>query len=153
MQIATVNGTAVPWKCICTHWTGWNKPADNVLPIRLTLPIGYAVERFAAYWTEFIERESEQDGEEPEGIYQALRLLGYPDLDTMMRAHAETFEQLVMQGLQTEFLGFIVEPPSAVLQHDGVFFMRSLNLVKVEGEQLVLEGNGFALSARPLNPD
>lgn len=116
MPTATlIPDTKIPWQHICTHWEGWQKINGDTLACRLSMPFTYVLDRFNAFWEEFIERESKDDGTlPPDGIYAELKSLGYPSLETMLNAHSVSFAAVIMEGLQPEFAGYVLRSPGEV---------------------------------------
>jgi hypothetical protein len=148
MTIATICDESVPWEQICTHWEGWNKGTENFLPYHLVVPIELIVEKFGPYWNEFLEREAEEDGNEPIGIYAELRTAKYPSLEVMLADHPDLFESLVLGGLQTEFVGYLVKAPSVAV--NASYFLQSMTSIKVRDMHIVINGNAMKfICARP----
>jgi hypothetical protein len=141
MPIAIVGSAEVPWSQVCTHWTGWQKPSGPVLSFRLELSHSEVITKFGKFWSEFNDRESEDDGTEiPPGLYSSLQSLGYPSLQAMLSMHTRLFEQLVLKDLQTEFLGYLVGTPTQIRKELRGFFLHSLHSVSVSKISVLVAG-------------
>ncbi|NKI72794.1 hypothetical protein GN109_25590 [Collimonas pratensis] len=137
---AYVNGQKVSWNSVCTHWEGWNKTGKNRAPFRLLLSAAYVWEKFNSYWCDFLEREMTDDGDTPTGVYLELKLSKYPSLQTMIQDKGDLLAKLVLEGMQPEFIGFLVRPPSAIEAIQVAFFLHSLSSIQVEDGIVILEG-------------
>jgi hypothetical protein len=134
-------GTEILWQHICTHWEGWQKGNGDTLTCRLSMPFTYVLDRFNAFWEEFIERESEDDGTvPPDGTYAELNSLGYPSLEMMLVRHPLLFASVIKHGLQTEFAGYVLRSPGEVEKGAPRFFLESMTSVAVVDEYVVLVG-------------
>lgn len=128
--MASVSGVEVPWECLCTQWDGWGRASGSeTRPYKLVVPAEYLLKRFNSYWSEFIETESEVNEE-----------ACYPSLEGMLSQHPRLFSNLVLQGLQTELMGYLVSEPNAVLGRVPAYFLQSLTSIDVSGQLITLEG-------------
>lgn len=119
--------TQLPWQHICTHWEGWNKVHRDTFDCRLSMPFTYVLNRFNGFWEEFIQRESEEDGTSPpDGIYADLKACAYPSLEAMLRGHPLLLGAVLMEGLQTEFTGYILCSPWDVEKGGQRYFLESM---------------------------
>lgn len=144
MASALVSNVEVPWSQVCTHWEGWNKGSSGLQAYELVFSHGEVVARFERYWSEFIERESEPTGVPvPPGVYADLQAARYPSLQGMLSNFGDLFEALVMSGLQTEFVGFLVAQPSDVSARSPAYFLQNLEHIKVAADHVRLEGQCF----------
>ena len=108
------------------------------------------------FWTDlthsrniYIERESEDDGTEPpDGIYAELKSIGYPALETMLVAHPLLFATVIMEGLQTEFAGYVLRSPGEVEKGAPRYFLERMTSVAVADEYVVLAGECATLCSR-----
>lgn len=141
--------TEIPWQHVCTHWDGWRKGNGDTLPCRLSMPFTYVLDRFNAFWEEFIERESEDDGTvPPDGIYAELKSVSYPSLETMLIAHPRLFATVIKEGLQTEFAGYVLHSPGDVEKGALRYFLERMTSVAVADEYVVLVGECATLCSR-----
>lgn len=142
MFTAIVRGSEVPWQQVCTHWTGWKKVYGELLPCRLTMPISHVLTEFSHYWSDFVERESQDDGTDtPPDVYTELRACGYPLLDAMLKSHPSLFSALILEDLQTEFTGYVLNSPSEVAVGKPAYFLQSIKSLSIVGAMAILEGN------------
>lgn len=142
-------GTEIPWRHICTYWDGWQKGNGDTLTCRLSMPFTFVLDRFNAFWEDFIERESEDDGTEPpDGIYADLKFLGYPSLEKMLVRHPLLFASVIKQGLQTEFAGYVLRSLGEVEKGAPRYFLKSMISIAVVDEYVVLVGECATFRSR-----
>jgi hypothetical protein len=141
---AALGDQAIQWQSLCTHWTGWGKAYCDLISCRLEMPLTYVVERFGRYWADFISRESEDDGTTPpDGAYANLAALGYPTIETMLASHFSLFSELVMDGMQPEFAGFLLREPSEVAEGGPCYFLQGINSLEFIDKSVILIGSCF----------
>jgi hypothetical protein len=146
---ATVHTSNVPWEQFWTHWSGWKKPHGDEVECRLVMPFEYVVEKFGDYWVEFVARESEDDGTGmPEGIFLSLKELAYPSLETMLAFHSELFSDLILESLQAEFAGYVLDAPKTLGCNERSYFLQGINSLEVGNGVVILVGSCYLFFRR-----
>lgn len=141
MSAFFVNQHEVGTESACTHWSGWGKSAAAAEPYELRLSHFEVVQRFSHYWNDFAGRESEPDGTEtPPGVYAELQSVCYPSIEVMLSAYGGLLSRLILDGLQTEFLGFMVAQPTEVPVGSFGYFLRSITSIEVQASYVVVKG-------------
>lgn len=147
----TIDGETVPYESTCTHWSGWNKArtSDGIVSYRLVASLENVITSFDQYWTESMQRESEDDGTEiPVGLYSELYSIGYPPLARILDDHPDFFCRIALHSYQTELIGFLVsEQPFGHLEE--AFFLQSMEEISIANGQLIIAGS--AVRFRPKN--
>ena len=146
MKKCTFGAAEVDAGLVRANSIGFGKKLDGALAIPFVIEVDAsdAIAAFSAYYQEFVDRESEDEGfdEELEGIYLQLKESGYLSFEQMVAEQPGLLSQVLAEELPSEFLGYVFLDKEASTESKK-YILQKLTEVQILGEKIICTGFAF----------
>ncbi|MGN7919630.1 hypothetical protein [Lysobacter sp. ESA13C] len=120
-------------------------PGVDSLPYSIRVDVDTADGCFGAYFSDFLDRESEDDGSgyEPSGIYLELKSAGYPAFPIMAEREPGLLARLILEQLPAEFVGYLYQDNESSFESKK-YILQTLEDASVSEGVITCSGLAFA---------
>lgn len=149
----TLNGRDMSASSFTCRPMNFGQPVPGLLPLsyRISIETIQWLELTAADYNNFIQGEQEDNNEPGEWpTLDHLKALGYPPLTTLIHQAPQLLEELIKEWLTLEVLDtlFPYSPEFTKCQYS----LNTLDKVRIDTTQVVLEGQAYPLFVESLTP-
>lgn len=102
-----------------------------------------AINDFSEYYSDFIDREKEDDGSDDavEGLYLELKNIQYPTLSIMLISQKSLLERILLEILPSEFMGYVFRGGNDIHQHK--YILQNIKSIKIIDNKIICNGDAF----------
>ncbi|MES2739776.1 MAG: hypothetical protein V4754_02315 [Pseudomonadota bacterium] len=146
MKKCIIDGLEVDVNLIRSNSIAFGKSlgVEFAVPFHLQLDAHEAITAFGAYYQDFIDRESEDEGfdETLGGHFLLLKETGYLSFEAMVFEQPELLAQVIINELPAEFLGYIFLDPQASVESKK-YILQNLKNVSISDGTIACFGNAL----------